>query len=145
MTPPTTPLRDGQPCGHPGCLSHRTHPCEGCGRIAGTPPTAPSADASVSSPPRWTVEVGYGQRWVRDHAQGRMIALCTKEQDAKAIIGALSRAEQAEGQLYELRRRCASVAFQAIRDSSAATKSYVAESVSNSILREPLTTNLGGL
>ncbi len=26
---------DGKPCGHPGCLSHLTHPCEGCGRIAG--------------------------------------------------------------------------------------------------------------
>ena len=28
-------LPDGEPCGHPGCLSHITHPCEGCGRIAG--------------------------------------------------------------------------------------------------------------
>jgi hypothetical protein len=26
---------DGVACSHPGCLSHRTHPCEGCGRIAG--------------------------------------------------------------------------------------------------------------
>jgi DNA modification methylase len=26
---------DGQPCGHPGCVQHVTHPCEGCGRIAG--------------------------------------------------------------------------------------------------------------
>ncbi len=25
--------RDGQPCKHPGCHSHRTHPCEKCGRI----------------------------------------------------------------------------------------------------------------
>lgn len=25
----------GPPCGHPGCLSHVTHPCEGCGRVAG--------------------------------------------------------------------------------------------------------------
>jgi len=24
-----------QPCGHPGCRSHVTHPCEGCGRTAG--------------------------------------------------------------------------------------------------------------
>jgi hypothetical protein len=29
------PLKDGEPCGHPGCLHHLTHPCEGCGRIAG--------------------------------------------------------------------------------------------------------------
>ena len=28
-------LRDGEPCGHPGCLSHLTHPCEGCGRVGG--------------------------------------------------------------------------------------------------------------
>lgn len=28
-------LKDGEPCGHPGCLRHVTHPCEGCGRIAG--------------------------------------------------------------------------------------------------------------
>jgi hypothetical protein len=24
-----------QPCEHKGCLSHITHPCEGCGRIGG--------------------------------------------------------------------------------------------------------------
>ena len=29
------PLKDGEPCTHPGCLSHDSHPCEGCGRIAG--------------------------------------------------------------------------------------------------------------
>jgi len=28
-------LRDGEPCKHPGCLSHYSHPCEGCGRIRG--------------------------------------------------------------------------------------------------------------
>lgn len=28
-------LKDGDPCGHPGCLNHVTHPCEGCGRTAG--------------------------------------------------------------------------------------------------------------
>lgn len=27
--------KDGEPCNHPGCLNHLTHPCEGCGRIAG--------------------------------------------------------------------------------------------------------------
>jgi len=35
-------LKDGEPCNHPGCLSHVSHPCEGCGRIGGykkaTPP-----------------------------------------------------------------------------------------------------------
>ncbi len=28
-------VREGEPCPHPGCLSHRTHPCEGCGRVGG--------------------------------------------------------------------------------------------------------------
>lgn len=27
-------LRDGEPCGHQGCL-HETHPCEECGRLNG--------------------------------------------------------------------------------------------------------------
>lgn len=31
----TAGLPDGVPCSHPGCLSHRTHPCEGCGRVSG--------------------------------------------------------------------------------------------------------------
>ncbi|HML56020.1 MAG TPA: hypothetical protein PKC79_18140 [Solidesulfovibrio magneticus] len=26
---------DGIPCRHPGCFNHVSHPCEGCGRIAG--------------------------------------------------------------------------------------------------------------
>ena len=26
---------NGVPCNHKGCLSHITHPCEGCGRIGG--------------------------------------------------------------------------------------------------------------
>lgn len=27
--------KDGEPCRHPGCLSHVTQACEGCGRVAG--------------------------------------------------------------------------------------------------------------
>ena len=30
-------LGTGIPCEHPGCLSHVSHPCEGCGRILGVP------------------------------------------------------------------------------------------------------------
>jgi hypothetical protein len=26
---------DGVPCKHPGCMSHISHPCEGCGRTGG--------------------------------------------------------------------------------------------------------------
>ncbi|MGE5807179.1 MAG: hypothetical protein ACM34M_15400 [Ignavibacteria bacterium] len=28
-------LKDHEPCDHPGCLNHVSHPCEGCGRING--------------------------------------------------------------------------------------------------------------
>lgn len=28
-------FKSGEPCDHPGCLNHITHPCEGCGRVAG--------------------------------------------------------------------------------------------------------------
>lgn len=28
-------LKDGVPCSHKGCLSHISHPCEGCGRVWG--------------------------------------------------------------------------------------------------------------
>lgn len=34
--------KDGEPCDHPGCLHHITHPCEGCGRIAGRPRLQPT-------------------------------------------------------------------------------------------------------
>lgn len=30
-----TKWKVGEPCNHTGCLSHLSHPCEGCGRIAG--------------------------------------------------------------------------------------------------------------
>ena len=45
------PLKDGEPCEHPGCMNHISHPCEGCGRIAGinqigTPPKNPGRDTS---------------------------------------------------------------------------------------------------
>ncbi len=28
-------IKSDEPCGHPGCLSHISHPCEVCGKIAG--------------------------------------------------------------------------------------------------------------
>jgi len=28
-------LRSGEPCRHPGCLSHISHSCECCGRVGG--------------------------------------------------------------------------------------------------------------
>jgi len=28
--------KEGEPCEHIGCLNHKTHPCENCGRINGS-------------------------------------------------------------------------------------------------------------
>ena len=33
-------LKDGEACDHPGCLSHVSHPCEGCGRRSGKDPVS---------------------------------------------------------------------------------------------------------
>lgn len=49
--------RDGEPCSHPGCLSHITHPCEGCGRVAG------------HYPMQWLSECGW---WDFDNGTGPM-------------------------------------------------------------------------
>ena len=38
MDDPARPIRKprrDEPCRHPGCLSHVSHPCEGCGRVWG--------------------------------------------------------------------------------------------------------------
>lgn len=35
--------QDGEPCSHPGCKSHISHPCEGCGRIAACGEYIPSS------------------------------------------------------------------------------------------------------
>lgn len=43
-------LEDGEPCYHKGCLSHVTHPCELCGRIAGHWPNHINADKSNPPP-----------------------------------------------------------------------------------------------
>ena len=49
MNPPfdKPQLKDGEPCSHAGCLSHVSHPCEGCGRIAGKPVT--KSDSAAGS------------------------------------------------------------------------------------------------
>jgi len=38
-------LEPGEPCGHPGCANHISHPCEGCGRIAAGMSEEPKKEA----------------------------------------------------------------------------------------------------
>jgi len=58
VTLPEDPLKC-MPCQHPGCLSHASHPCEGCGRLGGLYPTQAewvevgSVKAERASDPIW--------------------------------------------------------------------------------------------
>ena len=38
--------KPGEPCEHPGCASHLSHPCEGCGRYAAGLNEGPDVDAA---------------------------------------------------------------------------------------------------
>lgn len=42
-------LPDGVPCDHRGCLSHISHPCEGCGRVGGRRLTKRALDGACES------------------------------------------------------------------------------------------------
>lgn len=48
-------LADGHSCGHPGCLQHVSHPCEGCGRIAGQS----DEKLKVYANERWARDMGF--------------------------------------------------------------------------------------
>lgn len=52
-------LKDGEPCGHRGCLSHVTHPCEGCGRIAGHRAEPTSCQHRLTDARNLVVKSGY--------------------------------------------------------------------------------------
>lgn len=41
-------LKPGQPCGHLGCASHLSHPCEGCGRYAAGMSIRPDVELAMA-------------------------------------------------------------------------------------------------
>jgi len=49
--------KDGEPCKHIGCLNHVSHPCEGCGRIAGRSKPKPEG-RKAEADHRQLVDVG---------------------------------------------------------------------------------------
>lgn len=55
-----TVYKEEEPCSHPGCLSHITHPCEGCGRVAGkgiiSLPTYLVEDWKRQNQMKWNIE-----------------------------------------------------------------------------------------
>ena len=100
-------LRDGQPCSHPGCLSHITHPCEGCGRIGGHPVTiqeqVAQAVAARGYREGWTAEQfltrqllklveesGEASSWVQDDAAGFFQALAASFNAKRAFDSGVS-------------------------------------------------------
>lgn len=47
-------LKDGEPCAHPGCDRHLTHPCEVCGRVgARSSKLAPEVAALDGAIEKW--------------------------------------------------------------------------------------------
>lgn len=55
--------KPNQPCRHLGCLSHITHPCEGCGRIGGLyPPGTPPYNKELADK---LIEKYNDERWDR--------------------------------------------------------------------------------
>lgn len=72
-------LRDGEPCKHPGCLSHISHPCEGCGRIGGR--AMPMDDKTAIELLRNSLNVRVGFR------QANEIADLIETLSANAVLG----------------------------------------------------------
>lgn len=70
----TDKYTDGQPCKHPGCLSHVSHPCEGCGRIAGRYPKATYTDLKDADLDQWALNIVQkfeDWRFTREPAQAK--------------------------------------------------------------------------
>lgn len=94
-TYPTLP--DGVPCDHPGCLSHISHPCEGCGRINGR--NAPSPSSAVADDEFEFSEMESGKHDLQFHCEwavfpkanpGSSLCYVTSEERAKWISARLN-------------------------------------------------------
>jgi hypothetical protein len=87
---PTVP-RPGEPCGHPGCVSHLSHPCEGCGRYAaglrdGPDPQAVKARlnelALTHTSVRAALVVAQMRGWTLEQTFGALSLLLVRENEA---------------------------------------------------------------
>lgn len=68
----TMAVPEGVPCKHPGCLSHISHPCEGCGRIGGrNKPTREQIDRDFHENPHRPIYWKPGETW--DEAVAREV------------------------------------------------------------------------
>lgn len=103
--------KDGEPCGHPGCLNHVTHPCEGCGRVAGRRPQEDPRNEITSWKQGYFVDQVQYRGWssemkakaqrqeehlVRPSPTGNAICCCNNPDDAKWIAARLNLAAKLE-------------------------------------------------
>jgi hypothetical protein len=70
---PKNDLKDGEPCDHPGCTNHITHPCEKCGRI----------QAGVKKP---KLKLYVWTDFCPDYSGGLAFAIASDELEAKRLI-----------------------------------------------------------
>lgn len=95
MSPDTnTRLRPDEPCAHAGCLSHVTHPCEGCGRIAGQYPMSPDTleriREALSEAPGWNKAPSDDPRWSAEMELNEMASLLIAPDIARALEAGLA-------------------------------------------------------
>lgn len=99
-------IPDGVPCGHAGCLSHVSHPCEGCGRIWGRRPIYNMEDNEAAQKNRGEsvpLDMRFSEKWLREMASfetGGLMA-CSPEilghmlEEAKTNAGVAATLHQA--------------------------------------------------
>lgn len=84
VTVPARPsvLREGEPCKHPGCAHHYSHPCEGCGRYAAGTRSGPDPEAVAI----------YLEKIARSHPTVHSVLVTAQMQDwtLEQTFGALS-------------------------------------------------------
>jgi hypothetical protein len=68
---PRQQFPDGVPCGHAGCLSHVSHPCDSCGRIGGRRPIYNMEDNEAAKKNRGEsvpLDMRFSEKWLREMA-----------------------------------------------------------------------------
>lgn len=87
--------RYGEPCSHHGCLNHISHPCEGCGRIAGIRlPTIPEIVCGIRSmikPPKYELTDAEAAALIQAHVDAKLAALTAKVEQMREALDNLNK------------------------------------------------------
>jgi hypothetical protein len=83
-------LEDGKPCGHPGCLNHVSHPCEGCGRIGGRKmERTERADEASNQSERYAACVEAIKVYLQEHSCSNSQGTCQDETNLRKALADL--------------------------------------------------------